>query len=96
MKVLPLSIGTIHFVGIGGIGMSGLATGPHLHYEIRKFGIPRNPMTLKLPSADPIPARERKDFFAFARNRIAALQNDKTRYALKQSNSDKKGHQQHG
>ena len=25
MKEMPLSIGTIHFVGIGGIGMSGIA-----------------------------------------------------------------------
>ena len=25
MKGLPLDIGTIHFVGIGGIGMSGIA-----------------------------------------------------------------------
>ena len=25
MRALPLSIGTIHFVGIGGIGMSGIA-----------------------------------------------------------------------
>ena len=25
MKVLPLDIGTLHFVGIGGIGMSGIA-----------------------------------------------------------------------
>ena len=25
MKVLPLDIGSIHFVGIGGIGMSGIA-----------------------------------------------------------------------
>ena len=25
MKALPLTIGTIHFVGIGGIGMSGIA-----------------------------------------------------------------------
>ena len=25
MKAMPLTIGTIHFVGIGGIGMSGIA-----------------------------------------------------------------------
>ena len=25
MRALPLSIGTIHFIGIGGIGMSGIA-----------------------------------------------------------------------
>ena len=25
MRALPLDLGTIHFVGIGGIGMSGIA-----------------------------------------------------------------------
>ena len=29
MKEMPLSIGTIHFVGIGGIGMSGIAEVMH-------------------------------------------------------------------
>ncbi|MBO0710713.1 MAG: UDP-N-acetylmuramate--L-alanine ligase [Acetobacteraceae bacterium] len=36
MRVLPLSIGTIHFVGIGGIGMSGIAEVLHtLGYSVR-------------------------------------------------------------
>ncbi|MGQ0674989.1 MAG: UDP-N-acetylmuramate--L-alanine ligase [Rhodospirillales bacterium] len=36
MKALPLSIGTIHFVGIGGIGMSGIAELLHtLGYAVR-------------------------------------------------------------
>ena len=36
MKSLPLSIGTIHFVGIGGIGMSGIAEILHnLSYEVQ-------------------------------------------------------------
>ena len=36
MKTLPLSIGTIHFVGIGGIGMSGIAEILHnLGYSIQ-------------------------------------------------------------
>ena len=55
MRALPLSIGTIHFVGIGGIGMSGIAEVLHnLGYSVqgsdlsesgnvqrlRKIGIP--------------------------------------------------------
>ena len=35
---------------IGYVGASGTATGPHLHYEIRKDGIQINPALIKLPS----------------------------------------------
>lgn len=34
---------------IGYVGASGLATGPHLHYEFRINGVHRNPLTVKLP-----------------------------------------------
>ncbi len=34
---------------IGYVGQSGLATGPHLHYEFRVNGVHRNPLTIKLP-----------------------------------------------
>ncbi len=36
---------------IGYVGQSGLATGPHLHYEFRVNGAHRNPLTIKLPRA---------------------------------------------
>ncbi len=36
MRALPLGIGTIHFVGIGGIGMSGIAEVLHnLGYSVQ-------------------------------------------------------------
>jgi len=47
---------------IGYIGSSGLATGPHLHYEFRLNGVHRNPLTVPLPSAAPIAKKYRKDF----------------------------------
>jgi len=39
---------------IGYVGMSGLATGPHLHYEFRVNGAHVDPLTVKLPRAIPL------------------------------------------
>ena len=47
---------------IGYVGRSGLATGPHLHYEFRVNGVHRNPLTVQLPKAESIPKNLLADF----------------------------------
>ncbi|HBI22427.1 MAG TPA: peptidase M24 [Legionella sp.] len=58
---------------IGYVGQSGLATGPHCHYELHINKVPKNPTTTDLPRAAPVSARERASFKANAEILLARL-----------------------
>jgi murein DD-endopeptidase MepM/ murein hydrolase activator NlpD len=59
---------------IGYVGRTGVATGPHLHYEFLVNGVHRNPLTVKLPTAAPIPAQFREAFQQQAQMRLTQLE----------------------
>lgn len=63
---------------IGYVGMTGWATGPHLHYEFRMDGQQRDPLRVALPDATPISASQKTAFAEATRSltdRLGLLSN---------------------
>jgi murein DD-endopeptidase MepM/ murein hydrolase activator NlpD len=58
---------------IGYVGMTGLATGPHLHYEMRQNGTHKDPLTIELPAGDPVPIDQWEMWETHSRTRLALL-----------------------
>ena len=56
---------------VGFVGQTGLATGPHLHYEFRVNNQYRNPLTVAFPAARPV-APERIAAFRLVAEPLAA------------------------
>lgn len=74
---------------IGYVGRSGLATGPHLHYEFLVNGIHRDPLTVALPSGNPVPHAYRLQFKAHV-NRLMAHMQTHQQVELASADSNKK------
>lgn len=58
---------------IGYVGSTGLATGPHLHYEFRVDDIHRDPLKVQFPDAAPVPEKHMADFLEHARPLLGRL-----------------------
>lgn len=67
---------------IGAVGATGLATGPHLHYEMFRNGGYANPLRIQLPPAEPIADAEREAFEAARAVAIRLLSRAPVRLAL--------------
>ena len=59
---------------IGYVGATGWATAPHLHYEFLVNGVHKNPRTVALPKALPVPSAEKERFGKHAQRLASVLQ----------------------
>jgi len=75
---------------IGYVGQTGLARGPHVHYEFRINGVHVDPLSRKLPTIDPAPVADKQKFLKLSVSLLARMDAEKNRTlaALKKNASN--------
>lgn len=58
---------------VGYVGMTGLASGPHLHYEFQQGGVQRDPLKVALPDGKPVSSEQMTEFAEKTRELFAQL-----------------------
>lgn len=58
---------------IGYVGMTGITSGPHLHYEFKVDGMQRDPLRVALPNAQPVREADRQAFQSVAGTFVARI-----------------------
>lgn len=58
---------------IGRVGATGMATGPHLHYEFRYNDVQRDPLKVAMPPAQPVPPKHMAAFYEHTKSSMARL-----------------------
>ena len=69
---------------IGYVGMTGIATGPHLHYEVHDHGAAIDPQSIKMPATTRLAGARLKAFEGYRaviENRLIDLRQDMVAHA---------------